>query len=169
MQHREYLAYCLRDAANFVVLKNETFHHPKSGASSRIYMWSCAMTGMHSLEAYHHADNSSEETLADDGRLKSFMEATDFHNMKPHDELAIGSTKWVLANPGKSYIAYSYACSGAMGIKLMHAGTYDLRWFDTANGREIEQSGVAVPAGDVTWEKPVTIGTEIALYIKRRD
>ncbi len=168
-QHREYLAYYRRDADNFVVLKNETFHHPRRGAASRIYMWSCAMTGMHSLEAYHHADTSSEETLADDGRLNSFMESTDFYQMKPHDELAAGSTKWVLANPGKSYIAYTYDLEDEMGLKLMIAGSYQLRWFDTVSGTEVTQSGVAVPAGDVTWPKPPTIGNEVALYVTREE
>jgi hypothetical protein len=168
-QHQEYLHYYKRDAANFVVMKNETFHHPRRGARSRRYMWSCAMAGIHTLEAYHHAgDASHEKTLRDDGRVNTFMEQTDLHKMKPRDDLAAGSTKWVLANPGDSYIAYTYNYSGPMGVKSMTAGTYDLKWFDTVDGDTVIQSGVSVPSGDVTWSKPDSISNEIALYIKRQ-
>jgi hypothetical protein len=167
-QHQEYLSYYNRDQAKFVVMKNETYHHPRRGRSSRIYMWSCAMTGMHCLEAYHHAgDPKHEATLADDGRINKFMEQTDFHTMKPHDELAAGSTKWVLANPGKSYIAYTYDYSGKMGVKDMTAGKYDLMWFDPVDGDTVTQKGVAAASGNVTWAKPDSMGNEAVLYIKR--
>ena len=167
-QHREYLSYYKRDASKFVVLKNETYHHPRRGPKSRKYMWSCAMAGIHTLEAYHHAEDASfDRTLRDDGRIKTFMEQTDFYRMKPRDDLAAGSTKWVLANPGKSYIAYTYGYSGRMGVKETAAGTYELTWFDTANGRTVTQTGVSVSGGDATWSKPDSMGNEIALYIKR--
>ena len=168
-QHQEYLSYYQRDAARFVVMKNETYHHPRGGRSSRIYMWSCAMTGMHCLEAYHHADRAADEkTLRDNGRINTFMELTDFHKMKPQDDLAAGSAKWILANPGNSYIVYTYDCSGPMGIKGMTAGKYNLMWFDPVDGDVVTQSGVSVSSGDVTWAKPDSIGSEVALYIKRQ-
>jgi hypothetical protein len=169
-QHAEYLHYYQRDAARFVVMKNETYHHPRRGARSRRYMWSCAMTGMHCLEAYHHAgDPSHEPALRDDGRINTFMEQTDFHTMKPRDDLAAGSAKWLLANPGHSYIAYTYDYSGSMGVKGITAGRYDLMWFDTVDGDIVAQMGVSVRSGDVTWPKPDAMGDEIALYIKRQN
>jgi serine/threonine protein kinase len=61
--HREYLDYRNRAASDFVVMKNESFHHPRSGPLSRKYMWSAAMAGIHTLEAYHHADTTPEDTL----------------------------------------------------------------------------------------------------------
>jgi hypothetical protein len=126
------------------------------------------MAGVHSLEAYHHADAASDEnTLNDDGRINTFMEQTDFHKMKPRDELAAGSTKWLLANPGKSYIAYTYDYSGPMGVRGMTAGTYDLKWFDTTDGDMVIQAPVSVPFGNVTWTKPDSMGGELALYIRR--
>ncbi|MBL7185758.1 MAG: hypothetical protein ISS70_05480 [Phycisphaerae bacterium] len=168
-QHQEYLSFCKRDADKFVVMKNETYHHPRRGRSSRVYMWSCAMTGMHCLEAYHHAgDASHEKTLADDGRINRFMEQTDFHKMKSRDDLAAGSAKWVLANPGSSYIAYTYDYSGPMGIKDMTAGRYNLKWFDPVDGDTVTQAGVSVSSGNVTWSKPDSMGSEVALYVKRQ-
>ena len=169
-QHQEYLDYYKHDAANFVVMKNETYHHPRRGSPSRRYMWSCAMAGIHTLEAYHHAgDPSHEKSLRDDGFINTFMEQTDFYRMKPRDDLASGSTKWVLANPGDSYIAYSYDYSGPLGLKSMTAGTYDLKWFDTVDGDMVTQTDVAVSSGDVTWIRPDSIGKEVALYIKRQN
>jgi len=168
-QHAEYLKYYQRDSANFVVLKNETYHHPRSGPKSRKYMWSCAMAGIHALEAYHHADTSSVSTLRDVGRINTFMQQTDLPKMKPRDDIAAGSTKWVLANPGESYIAYTYEYSGPMGVKNMAAGTYDLMWFDTVDGDMVTQTGISVPSGEVTWSKPYSMGSEVALYIKRQE
>ncbi len=167
-QHQEYLSYYKRDASKFVVMKNETYHHPRRGRQSRIYMWSCALTGMHTLEAYHHADRASDENmLRDDGRISTFMEQTGFYKMKPRDDLAAGSTKWVMANPGESYIAYTYDYTGPMGVKGMTAGSYNLKWFDTTDGDMVIQAGVSVPSGDVTWTKPSSMSEELALYIRR--
>jgi hypothetical protein len=165
--HREYLDYRNRGASDFVVVKNESFHHPRGGPLSRKYMWSAAMAGMHSLEAYHHADTTPEDTLKDDARIKTFMEQTDFYRMKPRDDLSMGSTKWVLANPNESYIAYTYNYSGPMGIRAMKAGTYELKWFDTVNGNTVTQTRLSVSSPDVAWHKPDSFGNEIALYIKR--
>jgi len=166
-QHRAYLKYSRINSDRFIVMKNETERFPRTEPRSRIYMWSCAMTGMHALEAGH--DVLTRHKLLDaDGRIKTFMEQTDFYKMKPRDDLATGSTRWVLANPGDSYIAYTYNYSGPMGIKDMAAGTYDLKWFDTVDGEMVNQAGVSISAGDVTWSKPDSMGSEVALYIKRQ-
>lgn len=167
-QHREYLRYYSRDAANFVVMKNETYHHPRKGALSRKYMWSAAMAGLHTLEAYHPVDKTDEATLRDDGRIRAFLEQTDFPAMKPRDELAAGSTKWVLADPGESYVAYTYDASGPMGVRGLATGAYDLKWFDPVDGKTVMQAGVAVTSGDATWTKPEPFGREVALHIRRR-
>jgi len=170
LQHAEYSHYHDRDAGNFVVMKNETFHHPKHAALSRRYMWSCAMTGMHCLEAYHHADDTPERVLRQDGYINRFMERTAFHAMQPHDELAAGSTRWVLAAPGESYIAYTYDYDGAMGIEGIPDGAYELRWLDTADGDEVtERVDIASSAegeqGVATFSKPESFGAEVALSI----
>jgi len=166
-QHAEYLRYYTRDAANFVVMKNETYHHPRKGALSRRYMWAAAMAGLHSLEAYHAVDKTDDATLRDDGRVGAFLEQTPVHTMKPRDDLAAGSTRWALANPGESYVAYTYDCSGPMGVKGLAAGTVDLKWFDAVSGRTVTQAGVSVPAGEAVWTKPDSMGREIALYVRR--
>lgn len=167
-QHEAYLKWSRVGSGRFVVVKNETEKFPRPEHQSRIYQWSCVMTGMHALEAGHNALKKYRlPDLAVDGRIAKFMEQTDFHKMKPTDTLAAGSTKWVLANPGESYIVYTYKYSGPMGLKGMTAGTYDLKWFDTVDGDEVTQTGVSVSAGDVTWDKPDSVDSEIALYVRR--
>lgn len=167
-QHWEYLQFYEHDSHNFIMLKNETYHHPRRGTRARRYMWACAMTGTHTLEAYLRLDSGSKETLADCGRINRFMEQTDFYRMTPRDDLAAGSTNWVLAKPGDSYIAYTYAYAESMGIKSLVAGSYDLMWFDTLDGDVVKQSNVPVPWGNVTWKKPAGMSDEIALYVRRQ-
>ena len=169
MQHREYLQFYENDSHNFIMLKNETFHHPRSGTRARRYMWSCAMTATHTLEAYLHADNGNKKTLRECGLINRFMEQTEFYRMTPRDDLADGSTNWVLAKPGDCYIAYTYEYADAMGIKSMVAGSYDLTWCDTLEGDVVRQSEVSVPWGNVNWKKPASMSDEIALYVKRQE
>jgi len=165
-QHEAYLKWSRVGCDRFIVVKNETERFPRNQTQSRIYQWSCAMTGMHALEAGHDVIKR-QNLLSADGLIARFMEQTDFHTMKPTDTLASGCTKWVLANPPGSYIAYTYDCSGPMGIKDMTAGIYDLMWFDTVDGKVVSQSGVSVSQEDATWPKPASMGDEIALYIHR--
>ncbi|MEM1304942.1 MAG: hypothetical protein AAGG46_08595, partial [Planctomycetota bacterium] len=167
-QHREYLKYRELDGGRFVVMKNETFNHPRKGRPSRIYMWSCAMTGIHTLEAYHNAEKSDDATLRQGGIISEFMEKTDFYRMAPRDELAAGETKWVLADEGSSYIAYSYACNKKLGVQGVPAGAYDLLWVDTETGDMIKQPGIEHLGGDAAWTKPEGIGLEVAVYARRR-
>jgi hypothetical protein len=167
-QHQAYLKYSRIDSDRFIVMKNETERFPRTEPQSRIYQWSCAMTGMHALEAGHDVLRR-QNLLNADGLIAKFMEQTDFYRMTSRDDLAMGSTRWVLANSGDSYIAYTYDYSGPMGIKNMTAGTYDLKWFDTVDGDMVTQADAAVSSGDVAWTRPDSVGNEIALYIKRQN
>jgi hypothetical protein len=95
------------------------------------------------------------------------MESTNFNEMAPHDELKYGGTKYVLASPGNSYIAYASALSESIGVKNMSAGTYSFKWYDVTNGIIVTQNAVSIAAGDQTWAKPEPIGNELAVYITR--
>lgn len=170
MQHREYLRYARMDGGRFVVMKNETFYRPylQRPPLSRQYIWAAAMAGMHMLEAQHKADRPAQtHLLKDDGLLARFMETTDFFRMRNDNAQAHGSTKWVLCNPGQSWIAYSYAATSPMGVRNLPAGSYDLLWFDCESGREVVQRGVESKGGAVGWPKPDGFGGEVAVYIGR--
>ena len=167
-QHQQYLHYYNRDSRSFIVLKNETFHHPRDGAAARRYFWSCAMAGLHTLEAYIHADNGNESTLRELGHVHAFMERTSWHRMTPRDDLAGRSTKWVLARPGAGYIAYTYEYLDKIGLKNLPAGTYDLLWMDTVSGEIVEQSGIKVDWGDAAFARPESFGSEVVVYVERQ-
>ncbi|MHC4241496.1 MAG: hypothetical protein ACYSU4_03765, partial [Planctomycetota bacterium] len=104
--------------------------------------------------------------LEDCGRLVRFFETTNFNEMSPHDELAFAGTKYVLARPGFSYIAYAPDLQGEIGLKDMRRGTYEFRWFDCVTGKEARQAGVNIKAGNQSWKKPRRIGAELAVYIR---
>jgi hypothetical protein len=165
-QHRAYLKYAAINCDRFIVMKGETEKFPRQREHSRRYLWACAMTGMHTPEAGVNA-LTRPALLPDAGRVRKFMEQTDLFRMRPADDLAAGSTKWVLANPGQSYIAYTYDCSGPMGLQDLPAGSYDITWFDTVSGRSQTQDSVRVEAGEASWTKPAGLGSEIALYVRR--
>ena len=90
--------------------------------------------------------------------------ATLLNTLAPRDDLAHGATQWVLANPGTAYIAYS-TNAGAMGLKGVVAGDYYFRWLDIPSGTIVQQTNVAVSAGDRSWARPAGIGDEAAVYI----
>ena len=87
--------------------------------------------------------------------------------MSPHDELKFAGTKYVLTQPGRSYIAYSPKLQGKIGLKGMRRGTYEFRWLDCVSGKEVRQARVNAKAGDQSWKKPGGIGRELAVYIRR--
>jgi hypothetical protein len=167
--YQELVEHWLQAAGRYVVLNNEVDKHPNRGAASRLYGWTSAMANMYAANAYHRPDKNyiPRETYEDDGRVRIFMEGTDFHRMMPRSDLKTGDTLYVLASDAGSYIAYSNNAA-KMGIRDMQAGAYLLRWFDTTNGDSVEQV-VTVAAGDQTWPRPMQISPEAALHIKRLD
>jgi hypothetical protein len=168
--YSELVEHWQQAADRYVVLNNEVDKHPTRGAASRLYGWTSAMANMYAANAYHRPDknNVPRETFEDDGRVRIFMEGTDFHRMAPRSDRKAGSTLYVLASEAGTYIAYSNNAVQDMGIRDIQAGAYLLRWFDTVNGNTIEQV-VQVITGDRTWPRPAGIGPEVALYVKRLD
>jgi hypothetical protein len=171
MYHRELARYGRTDGRRFIVMKNETFYrrYLQQQPISRQYVWAAAMAGMHMLEAQHKAERTAHgHLLGDDGLLARFMMQTDFWRMQTDNTRAHGATKWVRVNGNDSYIAYSFAATGPMGLKNVPAGKYDLLWFDSESGREVEQRGVATTAApNTSWPKPDGFGNEVAIYIRR--
>ncbi len=132
---------------------------------------SCPRKGrLHAANAYHRPDKHyiPRETFEDDGRIRTFMEGTDFYRMSPRSDLKYGSTRYVLASSAGTYVAHSNDGSRDMDLRGMSPGIYLLHWFDTTTGNAIEQV-LMVAADDQTWPKPPDIGTEAALYVKRLD
>jgi hypothetical protein len=168
--YKELVAHGQEAAGRYVLLNTEVDKHPSAGAVNRLYCWTSAMANRYTAMSSHRPDktNVPRETYQDDGRIRTFMEETDFYRMTPRSDLKNGSTRYVLASAAGSYITYSNDAAQDIGLRDVQAGTYLLRWFDTVDGDTIEQV-VAVTAGDQAWPKPSGIGNEAALYVKRLD
>lgn len=139
-----------------------------TGTTARRKNWAVAMGGAYVMVYGWTIDTTSISDLRGCGRLRRFMEFTNFNEMSPHDELKYGGTKYVLALPGDSYIAYASALSGDIGLRDMTAGLYNFNWYDITNGTTVVQTDISVAKGDQTWRKPADIGNELAVYIIRR-
>jgi len=166
--YRQMVEHWQASAGRYVVLNTEVDKHPQKGEPQRLYCWTSAMANMYAANAYLRPDKTyiPRESFLDAGKIRTFMEQTDFYRMSPKSDLKFGSTLYVLASDANSYIAYSNSATKNMGIRNMRAGTYLLRWFDTVNGNTVEQI-VTVSAGDQAWPKPAETGAEVALYVKR--
>jgi hypothetical protein len=143
-------------------------HVAKTGAELRQINWAIAMAGAYVMVLGMDVANTPLTDLADLGALRRFMESTDFNTMTPDDSLAYAGTRYVLANPGHSYIAYSNRPATNIGIRQLAAGHYDLRWFDPASGQYFRQDKVELAAGDHSWPRPIGFGAETALYLTRQ-
>ena len=138
-----------------------------TGQIARKKSWACAMGGAYVMILEMDIAATAKSDLKDCGSLVRFFESTNFNEMSPHDELKFAGTKYVLAQPGRSYIAYSPELQGKIGLKDMRRGTYEFRWFDCVTSKEVRQAEVNVKAGDQSWKKPGGLGRELAVYIRR--
>ncbi len=140
-----------------------------SGQEARKKSWACAMGGAYVMILGMDIVSTARDDLEDCGRLVRFFESTNFNEMSPHDELRFAGTKYVLALPGFSYIAYAPQLRGKIGLSDMRPGSYEFRWFDCITGNEVAQTEVNVAAGSQSWRRPDGIGDELAVYIRRID
>ena len=139
------------------------------GPAAREKFWACAMAGAYGMAldwCFDQPDAPSAEDLKACGHLVRFFESTNFTEMSPHDRLRAAGTRYVLAVPGDSYIAYASAPGKPVGLKNMSGGTYSLRWFDPLSGRSHLQDSVQVSPGEQHWDRPPGFGNEVALYLR---
>ncbi len=140
------------------------------GAEARQKAWAAAMGGAYVMAFEMDIASTPMEDLEDCGRLKRFMESTDFHFMAPRDDLADLDTEYVLARPGVSYIAYA-SRGEAFGLRDLDAGRYRLRWLDLRSGHEATNEMVI--GGDERRSRmlprPAGIGSELAVYVRHLD
>jgi len=132
--------------------------------------WATAMAGAHVMTIGAWVDSvPSPEILGDMRRLQQFFEATPFNITVPMDEKVFTGTLWLLADPGNQhFIAYAYGNPRYMGIRNMNAGRYHLDWFDCETGERLEETKTVAESGsDQSWKKPIKLGGEVGLYVRR--
>jgi len=139
------------------------------GSAARQKHWACAMGGAYVMALGWNFDSVTEPSTVDleaCGDLVRFFESTNFNEMQPSDDLKLGSTEYVLAKPGESYIAYSSSAGSPIGIRNLPRGTYSLDWLNVENGVQIDEEDVQVPGGDSTWDSPFGPGGEVAVWVQ---
>ncbi|MCA9039420.1 MAG: hypothetical protein KDA65_03635 [Planctomycetaceae bacterium] len=133
----------------------------------RRYNWNIAMAGVMPMRLGMKIFDTPEEVLQSCRILQEFFESTDFYTMANHDELAFEDTKYVLADPGRSYIAYAENSSNKIGLQELSAGEYELTWLDCVTGQTVTQKNVKVSSGNNSWKVPKNIGSQVALWIRK--
>ena len=135
-----------------------------TGAAARHKAWASALGGAYVMGLGMDIASTPVSDLNDLGRLRTFMESTNFDTMSPRDDLSFGATEWVLANPGTSFIAYGRNATDSLGLAELPQGEYTLHWLDTVSGDSEVQTDVPSPGGNTSFDKPAGFGTEVALY-----
>lgn len=167
-QYQEYLDLLNTDNKSFVVMKGSVSIQGNDRKVDRINNWACAMSGMHCLGTNSDVFEAPAENLFEAGLVSTFMEQTDFQNMNTRNDLKHTDTNWVLANPGQSYVVYSYQCENYLGLKQMTDGVYEILWMDTKTGATTTQYNVPVEWGINQFEKPAGFGKEVVAYILKK-
>lgn len=130
--------------------------------------WAAATAGAYVMVLRWDVAGTPVAELEGCGAMVELMEGMELSGMRSHDELASGTTRWVLAAPGERYLLYATDATAPMGVRELPGGTYDLTWLDTVTGRTVERSAVSVAGGSTDWAVPEDLGSEVALRIVRR-
>jgi CubicO group peptidase (beta-lactamase class C family) len=130
------------------------------------HAWGVAMGGLMPMMLKMDIAGTPPTTLLQCRALQRFFEASDFTSLSPHDELAAAKTQWVLADPGRSYIAYSEDLTGAMGVQGLAPGAYEVRWLDCATGK-MHHEVTRIEQGQSTFARPPAIGNWCAASLRR--
>jgi len=154
-------------AGNYQVIYSENTAMPTNVDGMRRHTWAAAMGGTMPMLLHMDIANTPVEALNQCRYLQLFFEATDYYTMTPQDELKHGGTKYVLARPGYSYIAYTDTLSHAPGIKDLPAGRYALTWMDCKKGKTTTMEQILSETGDHSFDRPEEIGHECVVWIER--
>lgn len=137
-----------------------------SGSTSRQKAWAVAMGGAYVMAYEMDIASTPISELNDLGRLRQFMESTEFQSMRPQNGLAAADTDYVLADEARGYyIAYGAGSVSSLGLDRLDPGSYSLRWLDAADGRTVTQQVTVSGSGEFSRSKPSGFGSEVALYI----
>ena len=126
-------------AGRYQVIYSESTAMRTDEEGMRRHAWAVAMGGLTPMLLRMDIASTPVESLRQCRYLQQFFEATDFYRMAPHDELKHGETRYVLGDPGRSYIAYADHLAGKLGVKDLPAGRGEVTWLDCRSGRTAEE------------------------------
>ena len=156
----------LREAdGRYQVIFAESVDIPRDIDGVRRYAWSIAMGGLMPMMLHMDIASTPVESLQQCRYLQTFFESTDFYKMAPHDELRNAGTKYVLADPGRSYITYSDQSGAPLGLKRLPPGACEVRWLDCRTGESLTEHHEWAEAGDRVLDRPATFGAECVAWV----
>ncbi|MCH7920668.1 MAG: serine hydrolase [Planctomycetes bacterium] len=155
-------------------MSEDARHHELVGqgerAGTRHRSWVAAMSGAYVMCFGIEIADTPPGFMTDCRKIQAFFEATEFQDMAPDTDRPLAGTRYLLASPHHSYIAYALAPQGGkMGIANLPAGRYVLTWFDCVAGSAMQSGHVQAVDADAVWRKPAQMGDEVALYVRNLD
>lgn len=153
----------------YQVIYSESTLTPATVEGMRAHAWGAAMGGLMPMMLQMDIASTPVEALQQCRHLQRFFEESDFYTMSPHDELNHGETHYVLADPGRSYIAYADTLRDELGLKALPAGRCEITWLDCVSGATRTEQQRLANKGDRTFRKPTGFGMECAAWIRFPD
>jgi hypothetical protein len=92
--------------------------------------------------------------------VKFFKSVSALNKMAPRNDLKFGNTKWVLAEAGKNYVAYSDNATANLGVTGLTSGIYNLKWLDCIDGSTYVRNNVSITTATTvsrTFVRPASI------------
>ena len=132
----------------------------------RRHAWAVALGGVMPMLLRMEIADTPVESLQQCRHLQRFFESTDFFTMQPADDLRHAGTKYVLADAGRSYIAYSDAAGAALGLKNLPSGRCEISWMDCVTGKTHAERQNLAQAGDRAFARPAGFGAECAAWVR---
>lgn len=156
----------------YQVIYSENTERRENGPAAldelRAYLWDVAMAGVMPMRLGMDIAHTPAEALAACRIQQRFFESVDCGPLSSRDALAAGGTAYVLADPGRSYVAYGRSASDGLGLRGLAGGIYDLRWLDVVTGRTLDLPGVEIATGDAIFVRPPAIGVHCAVWARLR-
>jgi hypothetical protein len=132
----------------------------------RRHAWAVALGGVMPMLLRMEIADTPVESLQQCRHLQRFFEQTDFFTMEPADGLKRAGTKYVLADAGRSYLAYSDTPGAALGLRELPAGACEITWIDCVTGRTQSERHTLAAPGDREFQRPAQMGAECAAWIR---
>jgi hypothetical protein len=120
------------------VVVNDTDHLWGHTGGDSVWVWKSFTRGLNVLfmEELTPSPTWQDSARVAMGQVRSFAAAIDLAHMVPRPKLV--GTGYLLAAPGREYLAYQDGSQGEFSIDLRDAeGIYEVRWYDTTKSQFI--------------------------------
>lgn len=139
-----------------------SFDEPRGGSVDRQQWWAAYLGGAGGYEEIITGIGANGGTFEDHhsiwvqlGGARAFMEAFDFWEMNPRNDLITSGNAFCLATPGDEYAVY--LIDGAdFTIDLVSGNDYEISWWNPLNGYggAFQDTGSIIGGGQVTLQPP---------------